>query len=64
MKGQILWDIEVTGFTILFLFQVLIFSQMTSILDVLGDYCYMRDWRFCRLDGSMNITDRRIQVGY
>ena len=42
--------------------QVLIFSQMTSTLDILNDYCYLRHWKFCRLDGSVQIEDRRIQV--
>ncbi|KAK2155795.1 hypothetical protein LSH36_231g03027 [Paralvinella palmiformis] len=42
--------------------KVLIFSQMTSTLDILNDYCYLRHWKFCRLDGSVQIEDRRIQI--
>uniref|UniRef100_A0A8C9RWZ5 Proliferation-associated SNF2-like protein n=1 Tax=Scleropages formosus TaxID=113540 RepID=A0A8C9RWZ5_SCLFO len=39
--------------------KVLIFSQMTSILDILMDYCYLRDFKYSRLDGSMSFADRR-----
>ncbi|KAG5266289.1 hypothetical protein AALO_G00229330 [Alosa alosa] len=38
--------------------KVLLFSQMTTILDVLMDYCYLRGYDFSRLDGSMSYTDR------
>uniref|UniRef100_A0A3Q3GSH7 Proliferation-associated SNF2-like protein n=1 Tax=Labrus bergylta TaxID=56723 RepID=A0A3Q3GSH7_9LABR len=38
--------------------KVLIFSQMTSILDILMDYCYLRDYQYSRLDGSMSYADR------
>ncbi|XP_041865622.1 lymphoid-specific helicase [Melanotaenia boesemani] len=38
--------------------KVLIFSQMTSILDILMDYCYLRGFQFSRLDGSMSYADR------
>ncbi|XP_058508375.1 lymphoid-specific helicase [Solea solea] len=38
--------------------KVLIFSQMTSILDLLMDYCYLRDFQYSRLDGSMSFSDR------
>ncbi|CAG6018115.1 lymphoid-specific helicase [Menidia menidia] len=38
--------------------KVLIFSQMTSILDILTDYCYLRDFQYSRLDGSMSYADR------
>uniref|UniRef100_A0A8C2Q3K7 Proliferation-associated SNF2-like protein n=1 Tax=Cyprinus carpio TaxID=7962 RepID=A0A8C2Q3K7_CYPCA len=38
--------------------KVLIFSQMTSILDILMDYCYLRGYEYSRLDGSMSYTDR------
>ncbi|XP_056147849.1 lymphoid-specific helicase [Lampris incognitus] len=38
--------------------KVLIFSQMTSILDLLMDYCYLRGFQYSRLDGSMSYTDR------
>lgn len=38
--------------------QVLIFSTLTMLLDVLADYLSMRDMKFCRLDGRMNLEDR------
>ncbi|KAK3554199.1 hypothetical protein QTP70_020085 [Hemibagrus guttatus] len=38
--------------------KVLIFSQMTSILDLLMDYCYLRRYEYSRLDGSMKYSDR------
>ncbi|XP_073691275.1 lymphoid-specific helicase [Garra rufa] len=38
--------------------KVLIFSQMTSILDILMDYCYLRGYEYSRLDGSMSYADR------
>ncbi|XP_053188446.1 lymphoid-specific helicase [Scomber japonicus] len=38
--------------------KVLIFSQMTSILDILMDYCYLRGFQYSRLDGSMSYADR------
>ncbi|XP_033095411.1 lymphoid-specific helicase-like [Anneissia japonica] len=42
--------------------KVLIFSQMTSMLDILQDYCYLRKYNFCRLDGSMAFADRQQQI--
>ncbi|KAJ8014194.1 hypothetical protein DPEC_G00037720 [Dallia pectoralis] len=38
--------------------KVLIFSQMTSILDILMDFCYLRGYQYSRLDGSMAYADR------
>ncbi|KAF7199141.1 lymphoid-specific helicase [Nothobranchius furzeri] len=38
--------------------KVLIFSQMTSILDILVDYCYLRGFQYSRLDGSMSYPER------
>uniref|UniRef100_A0A3Q2TVH5 Proliferation-associated SNF2-like protein n=1 Tax=Fundulus heteroclitus TaxID=8078 RepID=A0A3Q2TVH5_FUNHE len=38
--------------------KVLIFSQMTSILDILMDYCYLRGFLYSRLDGTMSYTER------
>lgn len=42
--------------------QVLLFSQMTKLLDILEDFCYLRKYRFSRLDGSMKFEDRQVQV--
>ncbi|XP_050816059.1 lymphoid-specific helicase isoform X1 [Gopherus flavomarginatus] len=38
--------------------KVLLFSQMTLMLDILMDYCYLRSYKFSRLDGSMSYTER------
>jgi SNF2 family DNA or RNA helicase len=38
--------------------QVLIFSQMTSMLSILEDYLRHRGWGYERLDGSTALTDR------
>ncbi|XP_072883284.1 lymphoid-specific helicase isoform X1 [Hemitrygon akajei] len=42
--------------------KVLVFSQMTSMLDILMDYCYLRDYKYSRLDGSMpyNLREENI----
>mmetsp|Transcript_17445 Transcript_17445/g.25803 ORF Transcript_17445/g.25803 Transcript_17445/m.25803 type:complete len:1021 (-) Transcript_17445:135-3197(-) len=32
--------------------RTVLFSQFTSVLDILEDYCNMRGWNFCRFDGS------------
>jgi len=42
--------------------KTLIFSQMTRMLDIIGDYCNMKKWKFCRLDGSMNFLDRQANI--
>ncbi|RUS80578.1 hypothetical protein EGW08_011672, partial [Elysia chlorotica] len=39
--------------------QVLIFSQMTRLLDLIEDHCQIRGYDFCRLDGATNIEDRK-----
>jgi SWI/SNF-related matrix-associated actin-dependent regulator of chromatin subfamily A member 5 len=33
--------------------RVVIFSQFTSTLDILEEYCYARGWKNCRLDGGV-----------
>ncbi len=38
--------------------RVLIFSQMTQLMDVLEDYFRFRAFRFLRLDGSTKQSDR------
>ncbi|CAF91219.1 unnamed protein product, partial [Tetraodon nigroviridis] len=42
--------------------KVLIFSQMTSILDILMDYCFLRGFQYSRLDGSMTFADREENI--
>lgn len=38
--------------------QVLIFSQMTMVLDILEDFCNFRAHEYCRIDGSTDMTAR------
>ncbi|XP_052214522.1 lymphocyte-specific helicase-like isoform X2 [Dreissena polymorpha] len=42
--------------------KVLIFSQMTKMLDIIEDYLYYRHITFCRLDGSTKVEDRQISM--
>ena len=42
--------------------RVLIFSQMTRVLDILEDYCSMRKYQFCRIDGSTDGEWRDEQI--
>lgn len=35
---------------------------MTSILDILMDYCFLRGFEYSRLDGSMAFADREENV--
>ena len=38
--------------------KVLLFSQMTAMMGLLGDYLAFRKFRFLRLDGSSSIPER------
>ncbi|KAK9313181.1 SNF2 family N-terminal domain-containing protein [Lipomyces starkeyi] len=38
--------------------RVLIFSQMSRLLDILEDYCLFREYEYCRIDGSTAHEDR------
>ena len=40
--------------------RVLIFSQMTRMLDILEDYCLWREYPYCRLDGQTAHVDRHV----
>ncbi|KAL7807016.1 SNF2 family DNA-dependent ATPase [Trichoderma aethiopicum] len=43
--------------------KVLIFSQFTTQLDILEDYCKeLRGWKVCRIDGSIAQADRRESI--
>lgn len=42
--------------------QVLIFSQMTRMLDILEDYCNYRGFKYCRIDGDTDIIERDDQI--
>ena len=38
--------------------RVLLFSQMSRMLDILEDYCIFRDYGYCRIDGNTAHEDR------
>ncbi len=42
--------------------RVLIFSQMTRMLDILEDYCNWRRYHYCRLDGGTDHHDRQRMI--
>ncbi|KAL7066931.1 SNF2 family N-terminal domain-containing protein [Cryptosporidium serpentis] len=42
--------------------RILIFSQMARILDILEDFCYMRQYKYCRIDGNTSTEDRDTQI--
>lgn len=42
--------------------KVLIFSQMTELLNILEDYCLSAKYGYCRLDGSTKMVDRQASI--
>ncbi|TFY75848.1 hypothetical protein EWM64_g8166 [Hericium alpestre] len=42
--------------------RVLIFSQMSRMLDILEDYCLFRGYKYCRIDGSTAHEDRIVAI--
>jgi SNF2 family DNA or RNA helicase len=42
--------------------RVLLFSQFTSMLDILEEFCIMRGHEYARLDGSTNRVQRRLDL--
>ncbi|KAF2261279.1 SNF2 family helicase/ATPase-like protein PasG [Lojkania enalia] len=42
--------------------KVLIFSQFTTTLDLLGKYLSLRSWHYARIDGSVAQTERHAQI--
>uniref|UniRef100_A0A0K0E265 Chromatin-remodeling complex ATPase chain Iswi n=1 Tax=Strongyloides stercoralis TaxID=6248 RepID=A0A0K0E265_STRER len=42
--------------------RVLIFSQMSRMLDLLEDYCWWRGYQYCRLDGQTSHEDRQRSI--
>lgn len=42
--------------------RVLIFSQMSSLLDVLDDYVRYRGYTYCRIDGQTSALDRELRI--
>lgn len=37
--------------------KVLIFSQMTTLLNIIDDYCRYRGYKYCRIDGNNFLTN-------
>ncbi|ESO92017.1 hypothetical protein LOTGIDRAFT_121549 [Lottia gigantea] len=42
--------------------KVLVFSQMTKMMDLLEDFCMIRDYNYCRLDGNSKMQERKEQM--
>ncbi|CAI5993861.1 unnamed protein product [Closterium sp. NIES-64] len=42
--------------------RVLIFSQMTRLLDILEDYCMFRGHQYCRIDGNTGGDEREAAI--
>jgi SWI/SNF-related matrix-associated actin-dependent regulator of chromatin subfamily A member 5 len=42
--------------------RVLIFSQMTRMLDILEDYCFVKEYQYCRIDGSTDGDTRDLHI--
>ena len=42
--------------------QILIFSQMTKMLDILEDYCNERRYEYCRIDGDTSLEARERMI--
>ncbi|CAO0800894.1 unnamed protein product [Mucor circinelloides] len=38
--------------------RVLLFSQMSRVLDILEDYCWWKEYQYCRIDGQTSQEDR------
>ena len=42
--------------------RVLIFTQMTRILDIMEDFMHMRGYKYCRLDGQTDYETRERSI--
>merc|ERR1740123_1885102 len=42
--------------------RVLIFTQMSRMLDIMEDYCWFRGYQYCRIDGQTPHEDRDRQI--
>lgn len=42
--------------------KILLFSQFVTMLDILEDYCNYRGYEYSRLDGTMKLEDRQVQI--
>lgn len=56
MLDKLLFKLKETGS------RVLIFSQMTRLLDILEDYSMWRGFQYCRLDGQTPHEERTAQI--
>jgi SWI/SNF-related matrix-associated actin-dependent regulator of chromatin subfamily A member 5 len=43
-------------------FKVLIFSQMTRLLNILDDFLRYRGYKYCRIDGQTSADDRETRI--
>ena len=43
-------------------YKILIFSQMTRLLDILDDFLRIRGYKYCRLDGQTSQIDRDLRI--
>jgi len=42
--------------------RVLIFTQMTRMMDIMEDYCVAKDYSYCRIDGNTSYELRESQI--
>lgn len=42
--------------------RVLIFTQMTRLLDILEDFMHMREYKYCRIDGNTEYDERESSI--
>lgn len=42
--------------------RILLFTQMTRVLDILEDYMVMRRFKYCRIDGNTSYDDREERI--
>ena len=42
--------------------RVVLFSQFTRMLDIIDDYCVLRGYNYCRLDGGTNRVQRMVDI--
>jgi Helicase conserved C-terminal domain len=42
--------------------RVLIFTQMTRVLDIMEDFMVMRGYKYCRIDGNTTFEDRESSI--
>ena len=42
--------------------QMIIFSNFTTMLSIIEDYCELKEVPYCRLDGATDLEDREAQI--